>query len=84
MKKLSQIKDEAAQNNGYADWAQIEMTELSECEQDSVKAGMIDDIAKKVAEEVKNEAAIWVGYHVGSFPKCEKETKQSILNIELK
>ena len=47
---LQKIKDEVAQLHEYDDWAQIDMTEDSECEKDAVKATMIDDVAQRYAE----------------------------------
>lgn len=46
---LSKAKDTIAQKHGYADWVQIEMTDTSECEQDAVKASLLDEVAKEYA-----------------------------------
>lgn len=57
MKTLSEIKDEVAVKNEYADWAQIDMTDNSDCECDAIKAMMLDEVAKRYAKEAIKEAA---------------------------
>ena len=57
MKTLLEIKNEVAQKHEYADWFAIENEEGSQAENDSVKASMIDEIAKLYAEEALKEAA---------------------------
>ncbi len=83
MKTLSEIKDEVAVNNEYADWCQIDMTENSDLECEAIKATMLDEVAKRYAEEALKEAAErapWAGDCEVS-KVCKSKIESSILNI---
>ena len=76
MKTLSEIKDEVAVNNEYADWAQIDMTENSDIECDAIKATMLDEVAKRYAEEAIKECA-----KIAILKQEDKSYGESILSL---
>ena len=50
MTQLSEIKDKVAVNNGYADWLNIDNSDLEQHEIDAIKADMINQIANEYAD----------------------------------
>lgn len=56
-KTLSEVKDIVAKRHGYADWLQIGMTDIMQCEEDEIKVAMLDDIALEYANQFKPD---WV------------------------